>query len=62
MKPAAAKFLIFDLTISNDRPSLETSKSKIDKEINILKPAIETVNNNIQHLNGEFIRLENSLI
>jgi len=28
-KSAAAKFLIFDLTISNDRPSLETSKSKI---------------------------------
>jgi hypothetical protein len=29
MKLAAAKFLIFDLTILNDRPSLETSKSKI---------------------------------
>jgi len=29
MKLAAAKFLIFDLTISNDRPSLETPKSKI---------------------------------
>jgi hypothetical protein len=29
MKLAAAKILIFDLTISNDRPSIETSKSKI---------------------------------
>jgi hypothetical protein len=28
-KLVAAKFLIFDLTISNDRTSLETSKSKI---------------------------------
>jgi hypothetical protein len=29
MRLAATKFLIFDLTISNDRPSLETPKSKI---------------------------------
>ena len=29
MGPAAAKFLIFDLIVSDDRPSLEVSKTKI---------------------------------
>jgi len=29
MGPAGAKFLIFDLIVSNDRPSLEVSKTKI---------------------------------
>jgi chromosome segregation ATPase len=38
-----------------------SQRKNLDEKVNILKNEIETVNTNIEHLNGGFIRLGNSL-